>query len=75
MADFVQQVMLISPDALLHGWSACGVCGSTNLDGDSIDMDDTVVTQKVYCTDCLTSWVDIYEAKYREVKTGVELRL
>ena len=48
----------------------CPTCDSTNIEGDSVDIDGSGAMQDVYCTECGTSWTDIYTF---ESRTNVEV--
>ena len=43
-----------------EGGCTCLYCGSTNLDGGSIDIDAGLAWQPVYCNDCGSEWQDVY---------------
>jgi hypothetical protein len=46
----------------LNGHSGdCPFCGSSNLDGDSLEMNINQVTQDVVCINCSASWTDTYQ--------------
>ena len=38
----------------------CPICGSTDVTGDSLEMDSHTVWQKLYCSDCDAEWYDEY---------------
>ena len=40
--------------------SKCPFCGSTNFDGQRIQVDGNTAWQDVDCNDCGESWTDIY---------------
>lgn len=39
----------------------CPFCDSTNLCGDSVEIDGGGATQPVSCNDCGKRWIDCYE--------------
>ena len=41
-------------------YNACPRCQSTDLDGDSIQVDANVAWQSVWCISCGLSWTDEY---------------
>jgi hypothetical protein len=43
------------------GGVSCLYCNSTDLEGQSVDIEDGSAFQKVVCRDCGQGWVDIYK--------------
>lgn len=43
------------------GGCHCPSCGSTNIDGHSVDIDAGYATQDVSCHDCDAEWTDQYK--------------
>lgn len=44
----------------LRNPGACPHCGSNDLEGESINLDDNIAWQTVGCTKCNQQWNDIY---------------
>ena len=56
---------------LASGGGNCPVCGKHNLEGESVDIDGGSATQEMYCTDCESSWTDMYTLTgYADLKIG-----
>lgn len=40
--------------------AVCPVCGSDQIEGGSIDIDNGMAYQNCYCNDCQEEWTDEY---------------
>lgn len=47
--------------------NSCPKCGSTEITGDQVEINDGTVTQRVSCLDCDTVWTDIYMHSGRDI--------
>lgn len=45
---------------LLNGGVHCPHCGSGDVTGDAIDLQQGCATQSIYCNECGGAWTDIY---------------
>jgi transposase-like protein len=43
-----------------NGGVKCPFCGSTNIEGHSVDIDQGAASQAINCLDCGKEWSDIY---------------
>jgi C4-type Zn-finger protein len=50
----------VSQSKYLENSNICPVCGSNNLDGDSIEVDYHIAWQNIWCVSCGFSWTDEY---------------
>ncbi len=50
----------------------CPECGEWDIVGESVEIDGQVARQVVTCSDCLTSWQDVYRINRRHVYTPVD---
>ena len=39
----------------------CPVCGSEDITGSFVEIDDDVATQEVSCNECDAEWTDLYK--------------
>ena len=46
-------------------WEACPNCGDDRIEGGSANFDGDIVGQEVSCTECDTSWYELYTALSR----------
>lgn len=52
--------MLTSEQYQKKGGTECPVCGSTDIEGDSIEVDTGCAHQEVRCLECSACWFDTY---------------
>lgn len=50
----------VSQSQYLSNLSKCPSCKSDDLEGDSIQVDDNIAWQPIWCNDCGFSWTDEY---------------
>lgn len=49
--------------------TCCPFCGSGDIEGNEISIDEGTATQLVYCLECEKEWIDCYQLTgYLEVK-------
>jgi len=70
--NFVEDIKLIPAESV--DWQLCHHCGG-GLEAGEITVEDTVAYQNVHCVECEREWTEIYEAKWREERAGVSIRL
>ena len=59
-----------SGEYVAKGGCFCPVCGSDDIEGESIDIFGNTASQDVFCHNCESSWVDFYRLDgYIELKT------
>ena len=46
-----------------RGGCFCPFCRSSDISGDSVEVDDAGARQEVICNSCERSWTDYYELK------------
>jgi DNA-directed RNA polymerase subunit RPC12/RpoP len=46
-------------------WYRCPYCGSNDIEGGDLEIDDYAVVQQVRCLDCREGWEEIYKPAYR----------
>ena len=46
-------------------WNACPACGSTQIEGGSVSIEDREAIQEVSCLYCKAVWTEVYEAASR----------
>jgi len=39
----------------------CPFCGSDNLEGQNVDINDGIILQYIICKNCDNTWTDIYK--------------
>lgn len=52
--------MLTSDEYAAKGGHVCPYCEGDQLEGGSLDFEDSAVYQRVSCLDCEKDWVDSY---------------
>lgn len=50
----------------LANWSRCDRCGSRDIEGRNIEIEDTTCSQEICCLSCELTWTEVYEATQRE---------
>jgi len=50
-------------------WGHCPYCGSSAIQGGSVDIEDRWALQEVTCDECNNGWIEVYKAERREPRT------
>ncbi len=63
--------MKFKPDTFRY--SVCPKCGSSEIEADDFEYDDTWGSKEFVCLDCDFSWYEIYNFSHHEDKDGFRL--
>lgn len=74
MADKKQKAPLTNKQYVKKGGNCCPFCGSTNIEGEGVDVQEGSAQQEVTCQDCFASWFDEYNLVGYTIINGPETK-